>query len=295
MKAREVAEAIRTLETSLPGDVEDALERCLRAEEGNSRRVMEAILENVRYAREKGIPICQDTGTLVFFAKCSARAAEAIREGVEIATVEVPLRANTVDPFTRENDGRNLGRGNPIIHLEWEGEKRRCGGGGGGGSSVEEGGGDAPTVISILAKGAGSENVSRSFMLDPDRGIEGVREGVIDTVRVAGAKPCPPIVIGVGVGGSLEWSAYLSKKALLRPLGRRAEDPTVARLEEDLLSRINALGIGPMGFGGKTTALGVSVEWAYCHTASLPVSVSIQCWALRRVTAEWGRDGFHIR
>jgi len=279
MKAREVAEAIRVLETDLPRDVEERLQECLPREEGNSREVMKTIVENMRYARERSIPMCQDTGTLVFFVRRAERQSEVvdvIRSGVELATKEVPLRANTVNPFTRENEGRNLGRNNPIVHFEGEACKK------------------GKDSIDILARGAGSENVSGVFMLQPDLGVAGIKNIVLETVRKAGAKPCPPIIVGVGVGGTLEWSAYLAKRALLRPLNEKTKDPIAAKLEEELLSEINELGIGPMGLGGRTTALGVKVEWAHCHTASLPVSVNIQCWALRRVSAEWEGDRFRI-
>jgi len=279
MEARDVAEALRVLETCLPRDVEESLRECLLRERGNSREVMKAIIENIRYARKRFIPICQDTGTLVFFVRCAKgnkEVLDVIRKGVELATKEVPLRANTVNPFTRKNDGRNLGRNNPIVYFE--------------GGACKKG----EDSMDILVRGAGSENVSGVFMLPPDVGVEGVKSIVVETVRKAGAKPCPPIIVGVGVGGTLEWSAYLAKRALLRPLNERTEDPLAAELEKELLSELNRLGIGPMGFGGRTTALGVRVEWAHCHTASLPVSVSIQCWALRRVSVDWESSKFRI-
>jgi fumarate hydratase subunit alpha len=279
MEARNIVEALRVLETSLPHDIEEKLRECLLRERGNSRIIIKTIIENVTYARKEIIPICQDTGILVFFVRCpeeSKKVLDVIRKGVELATKEVPLRANTVNPFTRKNQGRNLGRDSPIVHFE--GEKCKKGEGG----------------MDILARGAGSENVSSVFMLQPDVGIKGIKSVVVETVRKAGAKPCPPIIVGVGVGGTQEWSAYLSKKALLRPLNKITEDPIAAQLERELLLEVNKLGIGPMGFGGKTTALGVRVEWAHCHTASLPVSVSIQCWALRRVSAKWEKGEFRI-
>jgi len=279
MGPRNIVEALRVLETDLPRDVEERLQECLRRERGNSKEIMKAIIENVRYARERSIPMCQDTGTLVFFVRCAeeyGNIIDVIRKGIELATKEVPLRANTVNPFTRENEGRNLGRNNPIVYFEGDaGARDRV--------SVE-----------IMAKGAGSENVSRVLALESALGVAGIKSCVLETVRKAGAKPCPPIIVGVGVGGTLEWSAYLAKRALLRPLNEKTKDPIVARLEEELLSEINELGIGPMGLGGRTTALGVKVEWAHCHTASLPVSVNIQCWALRRVSAEWDDGGFRI-
>ncbi len=279
MNPGDLVEAIRVLETDLPADVEAALSRCEAEEEGNSKAVLGAILENARYAREKGIPMCQDTGTLIFFvrgAPDASRAHEVIEEALIRATDEVPLRPNTVNPLSRENEGRNLGRWNPIVHFE---RGRRA---------------DGRVEIGIMAKGAGSENVSRSYMLDPDQGDEGVKMAVIDTVKAAGPKPCPPIVVGVGIGGNLEWSGYLAKRALMRRLDCGADDKEAARLEGELLCDINALGIGPMGFGGRNTALKVNVEVGHCHTASLPVTVSIQCWALRRVVAEWNGEAFRV-
>ncbi|MEJ5293304.1 MAG: fumarate hydratase [Candidatus Methanosuratincola sp.] len=270
MRAEDIVEALRIMETDLPPDVEAALARCRDEEEGISREVLGTILENVRVARELGVPICQDTGSLVFFVEAKgswSAICRAIREGVAMATESVPLRANIVNPFSRRNTGNNLGRGNPMIHIEacTDPEMERVG---------------------ILAKGAGSENVSAATMLDPDQSVAGIKEFVVEAVRKAGAKPCPPIIVGVGVGGSLDEAALLSKRALMRRLDEPPEDPFAGALEAALLKEINSLGIGPMGFGGRNTALGVRLETADCHTASLPVAVSIQCWALRRIFLE---------
>ncbi|MDH7555705.1 MAG: fumarate hydratase [Candidatus Methanosuratincola sp.] len=278
MRPEDIAEAIRIMETDLPPDVEAALARCLDEEEGISREVLGAILENVRIAREGGVPMCQDTGSLVFFvgAKgCCDEICRIIKEGVAMATEAVPLRANIVDPFSRRNTGNNLGRGNPMIHLEPSP--------------------DGMVRIGILAKGAGSENVSAATMLDPDQSVAGIKEFVLQTIRKAGAKPCPPIIAGVGVGGSLDEAALLSKRALMRRLDEPTEDAFAAHLEVELLREINSLRIGPMGFGGKNTALAVRLEAADCHTASLPVAVSIQCWALRRIFLEAEGDRVAIR
>lgn len=279
MKGSEVAEAIRVLETELPRDVEAALREAASEEEGLPAEVLDMILANIECAREGRVPMCQDTGSFVFFLEsgvCNRAYRDAIADGVRIATDCVPLRANTVQPFTRENDGWNLGKGNPIIHFELDPAL---------GSDVR---------LGILAKGAGSENVGRVCMLEPDRGIAGIKEAVIDAVTMAGGKPCPPVILGVGVGGTSEVAGFLSKKALMRPLDSPATDPQADILERDLLRSVNGLGIGPMGLGGKITALGVKVEWANCHTASLPVAISIGCWALRRVTAEWRGEEFRI-
>ncbi|MCX8182442.1 MAG: fumarate hydratase [Candidatus Methanomethyliaceae archaeon] len=279
MRIEDLVEAIRVLETDLPADVEGRLKGIRDRESGICKTVMEAILENVRYARERGVPMCQDTGILEFFVRC-AHGHEEIRdkiaEAVRRATHEVPLRTNTVNPFTRENEGANLGRFQPIVHFEGRAKDE---------NSIE---------MSIIAKGAGSENVSASFMLDPMQGVEGVKRAVVQAVQRAGAKPCPPVVVGVGVGGNLERSAHFAKKALLRPLDEENPNRDLAELEEELVERVNALGIGPMGLGGDNTTIGVLVEWGHCHTASLPVSVNIQCWALRRISLEWRCGEFRI-
>lgn len=272
MNVDEIVEAIRALECDLPKDVEEKLLKAREVEEGLSKMVIEAILENVRYARENNIPMCQDTGILEFFITSQERFSEIkdiIIEGIKKATKEVPLRKNTVNPFTRENQGENLGRFHPIIHFE------DCD----YGKNIR---------IDILAKGAGSENVSYLSMLDPAHGIEGIKRVVIQAVKNAGRRPCPPIIVGIGVGGTIERVAYFAKKALLRPLNSENPDPNLRLIEGELLEEINKLKIGPMGFGGKTTALGVLIEWGHCHTASLPVAVNIQCWALRRKTILFG-------
>jgi fumarate hydratase subunit alpha len=279
MKASEVAEAIMVLETELPRDVERILRDLAGREKGLAAEVLEMILANIDCAREGRVPMCQDTGSLIFFlasGRCLPSHRDAIEEGIRMATGTVPLRANTVNPFTRENEGNNLGRGSPIVHFEFDhslGEDVRLG---------------------IMAKGAGSENVGKEFMLEPDLGFLGIREAVLETVQKAGGKPCPPIVIGIGVGGTSEMASLMSKRALMRPLDASTDDPQADALERDLLGAVNSLGIGPMGLGGKHTALGVRVEWAHCHTASLPVAISIGCWALRRVTAEWHGGSFGI-
>jgi len=279
MKASEVAEAIGILETELPRDVERALRDMAGGEEGIAAEVLDILLANIDCARDRRVPMCQDTGSLIFFLSsghCRPEHGDAISEGIRMATSKVPLRANTVNPFTRENEGSNLGRGSPAIHFELD-------------SSLGD-----DVRLGILAKGAGSENVGRGFMLEPDLGIQGIREAVLETVRSAGGKPCPPIVLGVGIGGTSDTAALMSKKALMKRLDAPADDRRSEALERDLMKAVNDLGVGPMGLGGKHTALGVRVEWAHCHTASLPVAVSVGCWALRRVTAEWIGEAFNI-
>jgi len=139
--------------------------------------------------------------------------------------------------------------------------------------------------LTVFPKGGGSENMSAMTMLTPDKGLLGIKKFVVDTVINAGGKPCPPIIVGLGIGGSSDLALKLAKKALLRPINQRHSEPEIAKLEDELLEAVNNTGIGPMGLGGKHTALGVNAEYAYCHTASFPVAVNIQCWAARRATA----------
>jgi len=267
-------ELLRRAETSLPRDVEKALQAAYRAErEDIAKTQLKAILENIKYARAKAVPICQDTGLPVFYVKIGSRLEAdlgaidaAIVEGVRNATKKVPLRPNAVHPLTRKNSGDNTGTGVPVIEVEL----------------LQ----DADYLeLTVLPKGAGSENMSSLRMLNPSEGIGGVKRFVLETVASAGGNSCPPTIIGVGIGGTADSAMSLSKKALLRRIGSRNADRGAAALEKGLLCDINGLGIGPMGLGGKTTALAVHIELAYCHTASLPVAVSMQCWANRRATA----------
>jgi fumarate hydratase subunit alpha len=258
-----IVELIKKAVTDLPAEVEEALRSAYKLEDSEIAKLqLENILENVKLARESGRPMCQDTGLPLFFVELGTSKKEdvekAILEGVREATASVSLRPNVVDPLTRENTGDNTGKGIPQIH--WSKSK------------------DERTYITYLPKGAGSENASALKMLKP---ADDVKEFVLDTVKEAGGKPCPPIIVGVGIGGAMDTSAKLAKMALLRPLDSKNPTEEYAKLERELLEEINRLGIGPMGLGGKTTALAVNIEYAACHTASLPVAVNIQCWAHR--------------
>ncbi len=261
-------EALRRAATVLPADVVRALEAAREREEGPARVQLEAILENVALAREKGVPICQDTGTQTFFVRVGTKfpyldeLREAIPEAVRRATEEVPLRPNTVHPFTRKNPGDNTGRFIPYI--TWELVP---------GDSAE---------IHLLPKGGGSENCCKLVMLTPAKGIPGVKEAVVEHIAACRGLPCPPTVVGVGIGGGADLSLKLGKLALLRPVGVRHPEPEVAALEDELEEMINALGIGPMGLGGKTTVLAVHIEYAHRHPASFPLGIVVQCWADRR-------------
>ena len=271
-----VEEIIRQAQTRLPPDVVDGLVVARDTETDKTATAqLDAILENISIADERGIPMCQDTGILVFFVEIGRDACivldldRAIRQGVKQATNSVPLRPNAVEPLSRLNSGDNTGDGLPDINYSFKDGKA--------------------ITITVAPKGAGSENMSAFRMLKPSQ-VGSVKDFVVETVQKAGGMPCPPIIVGVGIGGSFDKSARLAKRSLLRNLGDMDE------YEQELLEVINSLGIGPMGLGGRTTALAVHVEKAHCHTASLPVAVNIQCWANRHasVTLDAGHDLTHL-
>jgi len=273
--AEVVVELLRETVISVPEDVERALLSAVEREESEiSRNILRAILKNIEIARDRSIPLCQDTGVPVVFLRVGKDISsseilliiDGVKEGIIRATEEIPLRPNVVDPFTRENLKTNVGLGSPFIDIEVD---ERL---------------DREVEIRILPKGAGSENMSALKMLTPAEGIEGIKRFVLETVANAGGKPCPPIILGVGVGGTADIALKLAKKALLRRIGERHPNRDVAKLERELLEDINKLGIGAMGLGGSITALDVFIEYMGCHTASLPVGICIQCWAHR-----WGR------
>ncbi|HID47967.1 MAG TPA: fumarate hydratase [Methanothermococcus okinawensis] len=273
--AEVVVDLFRETVTTVPEDVERALLSALEREESEiSRSILKAILKNIEVAQDRSIPLCQDTGVPIVFLKVGRDVSsteilhilEGIKKGVARATEEIPLRPNVVNPFTRENLKTNVGLGSPFVDVEIDESLER---------EVE---------IKILPKGAGSENMGALKMLTPAEGIEGIRRFVLETVAKAGGKPCPPIILGVGVGGTGDTALKLAKKALLRRIGERHPNRDVAKLERELLDDINKLGIGAMGLGGSVTALDVFIEYMGCHTASLPVGICIQCWAHR-----WGR------
>ena len=269
-----VEKLLRLANTRLPHDIGWALEAAAGWETNEiAYSQLGAIMDNVKKAEFLGRPMCQDTGIPVFYVsgKFDSSIAGLIAEGVRKATEKIPLRPNTVDPLTRENHKDNLGEGMPIIHYHPTD--------------------DDFTEITVLPKGAGSENMSKLAMLNPADGIEGVKRFIIDSVLNAGGRPCPPTIVGVGIGGTADVCMEMSKEALLRPLDVENEDPVLKELEEELFIKLNESGLGPMGLGGSPTVLGVRIKKAYCHTASLPVAVNIGCWATRRATARIKSDG----
>lgn len=255
----------------LGNDVKKALEDALKVEDNELARLnIEAILKNIKLAEEKQIPMCQDTGLPVIFVKLGNVEVENLRagieEGIEKATKEIPIRPNIVDPLTRENTNINVGDYIPPIDIELIDEDY--------------------LEITILPKGFGSENNNAMKMALPAEGIQGIKDFVVESVLKAKGKPCPPTVIGVGIGGTSDLCLKLGKKALLVEVGKRNPDPEIAKLELEILEEINKSGIGPMGLGGKTTTLDVKILKAHTHTAGLPVGVCVQCWADRHATTK---------
>lgn len=254
---------------NLSEDVLTAFDRAIETETApGAKEIIELLKENARIAKEEHIPICQDTGIAVFFVEIgqdlrikNGFIVDAVNEGVRKGYKEGYLRKSVVDPLTRKNTGDNTPA---IVYTELvPGDKLK---------------------ISFMPKGAGSENMSAIRMLRPTEGVEGIRNFVLECVQKAGANPCPPVVIGVGIGGSFEKAALLAKKSLLRSVGSPNPKLELASLEETLLKAVNKTGIGPEGFGGKVTAMAVHIESFPCHIASLPVAVNINCHAARHKT-----------
>ena len=256
----------------LPEDVKEALENAVQNEESQlGKEILLDILKNQEIARNNDVPICQDTGLAVIFLELGQDVRlvggdlnSAIDEGVRRGYINGYLRKSSVDdPFIER---KNLGDNTPaVIHTTIvKGDKIK---------------------ITLAPKGGGSENMSALAMLKPSDGVEGIKKFVIDTVDKAGSNPCPPIIVGMGIGGTIEKTTLLAKKALLRKVGEHNSNPKVAKLEEELLMEINKLGIGPQGFGGNTTALAVNIETFPAHIASMPVAINIQCHVARHKEA----------
>jgi fumarate hydratase subunit alpha len=272
-----IVKLIKKAETELPTDVITALENANKMEDGVAKTQIEAILKNIDLAKNTKRPMCQDTGIQTFFVTVGinfphiSKLKDLITDAVKTATKDVPLRPNTVDPFTGENHKDNTG--DHVPYITWDFTE---------GSDVH---------ITALPKGGGSENMSKLGMLKPGVGLDGVKDFVVDEMIQAAGNPCPPTVVGVGIGGGADLAMKLGKKALLRPVGDRHKNKTIAAMEEELIKRINDSGIGPMGLGGKTTVLDVHIEKAHRHPASLPVGIAVQCWADRRANMVIHSDG----
>ena len=266
--SRVVAELIRQASFELPPDVSAALEGALTRESSPlGRDILSRLLENARFARTEHLPLCQDCGTAVFFLELGQDVCitggdldEAIADGTRRGYSENYLRASVVSsPFTwRQNTGDNTP---PTVHVKVVPGKA--------------------LKISFMPKGGGAENMSRLFMLQPGAGATGITESVITTVKEAGGKACPPLIIGLGIGSSAEHALVEAKRCLLRPVGSLSPNLELAALEQDVLTAVNRLGIGPLGLGGTVTALAVNAVAFPCHFASLPVAVSLQCHSAR--------------
>lgn len=271
-------EIIRKAVIYLPDDIKDALKTAYNNEVSDvAKAQLKAILSNIELAEKLNSPICQDTGMIIFFVKagCSFPGIKYIEESIinatRIATSKVPLRPNAVHPFTNKNSGDNTGHFIPYIYWSIV-----------DGDSLE---------LTVMPKGGGSENVCKFKVITPAEGLEGMKKFIISSVLEANGMPCPPTVVGVGVGGGADVSMVLAKKALLRPLSQRNPEPQIAEIEMELYNLLNETGIGPMGLGGKTTVLGVNIEYAHRHVASFPVAVVFNCWAARRASAVVRSDG----
>ncbi|MCI8301191.1 MAG: fumarate hydratase [Oscillospiraceae bacterium] len=271
--AGRITEVVRRLcieaNCHLPQDMKNQIEAC-RAREGwaPAKEILDRIVDNYRAADSGNVPICQDTGMACVFLKVGQEVhvagdiAGAVNEGVRQGYGEGYLRKSVVrDPLDRVNTGDNTPA---MIYYELV-----------PGDRLE---------ITVAPKGFGSENMSQIKMLKPSDGLQGVKDFVVKVVEEAGPNPCPPIVVGVGIGGTFDKAAYLAKRALMRSVDSRNAVPFYAQLEEELLERINALGIGPQGFGGRTTALAVNIEQCPTHIAGLPVAVNINCHVTRHMT-----------
>jgi fumarate hydratase subunit alpha/L(+)-tartrate dehydratase alpha subunit len=282
-----IAETARTLYVRalklLPPDVKTALARAhARETHPRAREILATMLKNLDVAEARGLLVCQDTGTPVFrlsvgrhfpLGEVGGHAVEqALAEGIRRATVEHPLRSSICHPLTRENPQTNTGWRIPVV--DW---------------TFRPDGDDLQ--LRMMPKGSGSENMSFLRMLPPAAGLAGIKRFVVDCVVESGGRPCPPTVVGIGIGGTADLCMKLAKEAIWRPIGEASADPDLAKLEAELLEAINLTGFGPMGLGGDTTALAVMVEAAYTHITQNPVAVTLQCWRGERASARVFPDG----
>ncbi len=265
----------------LPLDVHEKIKEA-HAKETNetAKNQLEAILTNIQLAHDGQAPMCQDTGVQIFFIKAGydfpylKELVKLVPKAIAKATTDVPLRPNTVNPFDGTNPKNNLGFNMPAMTIDM----------------VE---GDGATVY-VFPKGGGSENMSKLWMLTPAQGFKVMKQKIIEQVQFAGGKPCPPIVVGIGIGGGADIAMKLAKKALLRPLDEPNPKPEIAEMEKELLDMINSLGVGAMGMGGDTTSLAVQIEYTNRHPATFPVGMVIQCWCDRRQSIKINKDGMVV-
>ena len=264
----------------LPPDVRVALKKAYEKETNPTAKEMFNIIQaNVEVADRDNMLICQDTGLPIYMVKVGskfpvdgARIAAALKEGAKRATVEHPFRGSSTHPVTRVNPQTSVGEGLPIIYWDFVSES------------------DCLDLL-MIPKGSGSENMSAMKMFIPADGVAVIKKFVVDTVLESGSNPCPPGVIGVGIGGTADLVTKLAKEAIARPVGSHNHDPFFAKMEDELYEAINSLGVGPMGLGGDVTTLAVHIEWAHTHITQNPVAVNTQCWPARRARAKIYADG----
>lgn len=276
---KELINTIKRATTKAPDEIIEILKDSLEMEDSEvAKAQLELILENFKYGAKNSIPICQDTGVLNFFIEIgtkfpiSSSFKEIIHKSVQKATKLIPLRGNSVDPLTNQNPENNLGTNVPPIYY----------------NIIED---SENLKITVLPKGGGSENISKLYMLNPSDNLDKVKEKIINTLRKAGGMPCPPVILGIGIGGDASLCMKLAKVSLLRPLNKRHPRKDVAELELELLKEVNSLKIGPMGLGGKTTCLDVHIEIAMRHPASFPVGLIVQCYSHRIAYFEINKNG----
>jgi fumarate hydratase subunit alpha/L(+)-tartrate dehydratase alpha subunit len=264
----------------LPPDVRRALKKAYEREtKPNAKEVFKAMLKAVDIADQKKTLVCQDTGLPIYMVKLGslfhwdgAEIKDRLSVGARRATQEFPFRGSSTHPVTRVNPQTSVGKHLPVLYIDFI-------------KNVEY------MEILMIPKGSGSENMSTMKMFIPADGVKAVKKFILDTFIASGANPCPPGIIGVGLGGTADLVMRLAKEAIARPLGQRNEDPAIAKMEEELEEAINATGIGPMGLGGDVSTLGVHIEMAYTHITQNPVAVNTQCWPARRARARIYPDG----
>ena len=264
----------------LPPDVKEALRNAYAREtKPIARTILETILRSIEISDTQDMLVCQDTGLPIYIVKIGGRIAvdgsrlqAALAEGAKRATLEHPFRGSSLHPLTRENPQTSVGPGLPVVYWDFDPQA------------------DCLDIL-MIPTGSGSENVSAIRMFTPAEGLAAVKKFIIDIVVGAGGNPCPPGIIGIGIGGTFDLVGVLAKKAIARPVGTRNTDPLFAELEEQLEEAINSTGGGPMGLGGDVSTLAVHIEWAYTHITQNPVAVNTQCWAARRARARIWADG----
>ena len=255
----------------LPPDVREALKKAsARETQSTAKEIFQTILRNVEVSDQKNMLICQDTGLPIYLVKVGsnfpfdgAKVSAALKEGAKRATLEHPFRGSSTHPVTRVNPQTSVGEGLPIIYWDFVADS------------------DCLDIL-MVPKGSGSENMSAMKMFIPADGVAAVKKFVVETVLQSGSNPCPPGIIGVGIGGTADLVTKLAKEAIARPVGSHNHDPFFAKMEDELYEAINSLGIGPMGLGGAVTTLAVHIEWAHTHITQNPVAVNTQCWPARR-------------